>query len=256
MIFNKSSIVALLLSCSAMAQTPGVNIVYTITTDKNVNGSMNIYSQNGNSRMEMEMKMAGNVLGAYKMTSIVQVEKQGVTIQLNETNKTYTEQIVPAESGQTPESNECTVTVLGKEKVGEYNCIHVKVKQNKTEYEMWNTKDINPSPNYYKNNNKYTGNEKLRKALTEKQADGFPVKVVHNETGSHEGAVTLLVTKFEIMFVTPDKFQIPAGFTKTAANTVAPNMPSMPSQEEMMKMTPEEREKFIEQMKKQYGGGN
>ncbi len=255
MIFKKLSIAVVLFSTALMAQQQGTNITYTLTTDKSASGTMNMYYQNGSSRMEMEFSIpAAAAMGPVKMVSITQADKPNTTFMLNEAGKTYTEnERKTTDAEKKTDDKDYVVTVLGREKVGNYNATHVKIQHDKTEYEMWLTKDIVAGAEYYKNDNKYTGNEKLYKALEAKQAGGFPVKIVHNETGSREGTVTLTLTKFEKAFVSADKFQIPAGYTKTATtNGIMPV--GMPGQKEIMNMTPEEREKLIEQMKKQYGG--
>lgn len=252
MMFNKQIFGFLLLTGSLMAQPQGTNISYTVNSDKGANGTMQVFYQKGNSRMEIELKVTGAPIGPVKVTTIVQSEKPNTTLQVYESSKTYTEIVAPEGNDKKEDTKEYVVTVLGKEKIGTYNCTHVKVAADKASYEMWLTKDLTPTAEFYHSNNKYVGNEKMQKSLAAKQADGFPVKTIYSDVAGRDGAVTLTLTKFEKMNVPADKFQVPAGYTKATTAGVSPV--GMPGQSELMNMSPEEREKLIEQMKKQYGG--
>ena len=63
------------------------------------------------------------------------------------------------------------------------------------------------------------------------------------------------LVKFEKASYSSSDFEIPAGYTKTeaAANPYGGAAMGIKSQEEIMKMTPEERANYIEEMKKKYG---
>ena len=142
------------------------------------------------------------------------------------------------------------VTVIGKEKVNCYNCTHVKVvrKGSNIAEEMWNSKDVVDYSSLLNVKTRFTGRDNLNKALVAKGAEGFPVRIKSSEHG----------TDVQIDLVKAERKNQPAslfsldGYTKSAAKPAGSQ-----SQQEMMQklqnMTPEERQKYIEEMKKQYG---
>ncbi|MFI5140690.1 MAG: DUF4412 domain-containing protein [Sphingobacteriales bacterium] len=227
----------------------GAHVEYKLSSDKGINGSMNLFFMDGNYRSEMKVAIPQMPAGGMNMVTITQKDKPNTHYLLNESGKTYREVVSGTEDKTKNENQDCEVTVLGKEKVGTYNCTHVSVKQGKTTYEMWTTTEVADYKNYQAKDGKYMGNEKVHKALIEKNADGFAAKIVFLEEGGREGKMTMELIAFEKKTLTADLFQIPAGFTK--ADPAPSMMPAgMP---DIKNMTPEERDKFIEQMKKQYG---
>lgn len=245
------SISAVFTTLLGIAQTGGAHIEYKLTSDVGANGNIAVYFMDGNSRTEMVMNIPQLPGGGISMTSITQKDKPTIHYQINEKNKTYKEIVSNPSDKAAEENQECVVTVLGHEKVGNYNCTHVNVKQGKTNHEMWTTTEIPDYKTYATNKSKYMGNEKMRKALADKNADGFPAKMIYKQEGGHEGAMTMELVTFEKKPVPAEKFQIPAGYTKSEATTTTPGV--VPNAQDMMNMTPEERAKMIEQLKKQYG---
>ena len=60
---------------------------------------------------------------------------------LNEKNKTFTESSLNGEKMEKDLNH--SIQVVGKEKVAEYNCVHLKVTTNQNQItDMWTTKDI------------------------------------------------------------------------------------------------------------------
>ena len=253
MIFRNLTVLFVLITRSLFAQT-GATMSYTFASDLGVNGSLIIYAQNGNYRTEMEMKST-KLLFKLNKASIIQNSNPSHIILLNEENKTYSEkEIKHSTDSTTTTKEECLITIIGTEKVGAYNCTHVKVQQAKVKYEMWLTKDIVDELNYFTKASdiKYAGNRQLYKALNEKNVDGFIVKTVYNEKGSAEGILTMTLDKYNKGTIADEKFKIPTGFTKTTPTSAI--MPAgMPNMTEIMKMTDEEREAYIKKMKEQFG---
>lgn len=213
-------------------------------------GSMKTYAQDGNSRMEMDMNMPN--MGAVKMTSLVLKSSPEKVYLVDEKSKSYSEL---SGNGQEdwkdhPES-EYEITLVGKEKVNGYNTTHVKVKRKgeKTDMEMWTTTEIDGYAEYSKIKTRYTGKDNLLKALEEKGAKGFPVRIKTNED-NHPMQIDLV--KAEKRTNPASLFSL-AGYTKSAG--YLPNSTNNNVQEMMKKiqnMTPEEREKWIKQMQDQY----
>lgn len=242
------SVACLTLHVATNAQS-GAHIEYKLTSDVGANGNIGVYFSDGNSRTDMTMAIPQLPGGGIDMSTITQKDKKDTHYQLNNNNKTYKE-ISSKPSDKTAEENQdCEVTVLGHEKIGKYNCTHVNLKQGKTNREMWMTTEIPDYQHYASMKGKYMGNEKMHKALVDKNADGFPAKMIYKQEGGHEGKMTLELVKFEKNPVAAEKFQIPAGYTKSEGTSAG----IVPNAQDMMKMTPEERAKMLEQLKKQYG---
>ncbi len=241
-----TSIGLVVTAMAALAQN-GAHLEYKMSSDQNMNGTMVAYYLDGNSRSEMQMNIPAMPGGKMNMIYITQKDKPTTHYQLNETAKTYKEIVTTSDDKVKDENQECAVKVLGKEKVGNYNCTHVSITQGKVNYDMWTSKDIPDYANYKPKGQKYMGNAKLYKALEDNQADGFPVKSVYKAQGGREGSVTVELVTFEKKSLSADLFQIPADYKKQESASYTPG--TMPSASDIQNMTPEQRQKFVEQMK-------
>lgn len=246
-----SLVVAIVTTLSVFSQ--GYFIEYKITSsgrEGGVTGNMKSYTQDGNSRVEMNMNVAG--MGGMDMSSLYLKSTPTLVYLLNEQSKTYTELSTSEDEGwkDYPQS-EYEVTVLGKEKVNGYNATHVRIKRkgSKSEMEMWNSTEIPGYADLAKLKTKYTGKDNLLKALDAKGATGFPVRII-----AAEGQYTM-----QMDLVKAERRNNPAslfslsGYTKSkgaAINGVNINVQDM--MQNIQNMTPEEREKWIKQMQEQY----
>ncbi|MBA2611631.1 MAG: DUF4412 domain-containing protein [Bacteroidetes bacterium] len=245
---------AVLISTFSIAQS-GALIEFKMTSTKGLTGTIiNKHSEYG-SKVNMNMAMPQMPGGGIQMTTLMQKDKPDITYTLNESNKTYTER-KKGETKETTDNNIYTVKKIGEEKVNGYKCIHAIVSSGKETYDVWNTKDF---PDYDKyaeamNTNEKMGSSKRQKALKDAGCDGFPVKTIH-KGNEREGEMTMELVKMEKKSYSKSDFEIPAGYTKSETNSsTSPSNPSgVKSQQEIMAMSPEEREKYIEEMKKKYG---
>jgi len=234
---------------ASLAQT-GVHIEYKLSSDKNMTGSIVQYSQDGNSRSETKISVPAMPGGSISSIILKQKEKPGTLYKLNVTAKTYTETTLLPQDKPKDEAQDCQVKVIGKEKVGNYNCTHVSVTQGKTNYEMWTTTDIADFTKYRTSNQKYLGNDKVYQTLKANNADGFLVKVLHKAEGGREGTVTVELVTLEKKTLPADLFQVPADYKKSDASaSYGPG--NMPSAAEIQNMTPEERNKLVRQLQQQ-----
>ncbi len=215
-----------------------------------VSGTLKTYAQDGNSRMEMNMNMPN--MGAVKMTSLVLKSTPGTVYMVDEKNKSYSELSGTGEEAwkDHPE-NEYEITLIGKEKVNGYNTTHVKInrKGEKTGMEMWTTTDIEGYAEYSKIKTQYTGKDNLLKALEAKGAKGFPVRI---KTAEENHPMQIDLVKAEKRSNPSALFSL-AGYTKSAGyhpSTIDNNAQEM--LKKIQNMTPEEREKWIQQMQDQY----
>jgi hypothetical protein len=129
-------------------------------------------------RMEMEMEMPQ--MG--KMQNIIIMPKGKNTMyMLNPKTKTYMES--PTNINPKAINAAFNIQVVGNEKVGGYNCVHLKVTNgDKQITDMWTTKDIAGYETMMalaKGNDTF-GSEKVYAQLKSKGVDGMLVKTVIN----------------------------------------------------------------------------
>ena len=237
---------------SQFSQAAGSYIEYSITSEKNPSpGNMKMYYQDGNSRSEIKMAMpaaAGGVEMSFVMISLKEAPLKSYL--LNTKSKTYTESEIKESKTEEAEAIQYEITVVGKEKVNGYNCIHsiVKRKNTTSQQEMWTTTEIKDFEKYKSINNQYT-NKGMYKALRDKGAEGFPVRMKTMERSTN---MIIDLIKAESRENPASLFSLD-GYTKStdpAGGMMSPEqMKEM--REKIQNMTPEERQKYMDEMKKQ-----
>jgi hypothetical protein len=190
------------------------------------------------SRIEMDMNIPG--MGTKKNVMLINKNNPGVIINLDEAKKSYTEIKSPVD---TTDDEKYTIEILGKEKVGIYNCIHAKVKAKNQVFEVWTTKEIDGYKELQKSAFIKNQTKGMNKAFLSGELEGMMVKM---KDASEKEAMTLELVKFEKGNFPQSMFEIPAGYTK--------GMSFDPSK--MQNMTQEERQKMMEELMKQYGNEN
>ncbi|HWY12658.1 MAG TPA: DUF4412 domain-containing protein [Bacteroidia bacterium] len=245
---------ALTLTALFAAAQNGAYFEYKITSAKGMNGVSAVKHSEYGSLSTMTMNSPKIPGGSMVMTTLSKKENPDVFYMLNDKAKTYSEMKRNASGDHGEDNNTYTVKKIGSETINGYKCIHATVTSDKgTVTEVWNTKDI---PDYAKyseaiNKNSKMGSSKREAALKDAGCEGFPVKMVHQDK---EGDMTMELQKLEKKSFDKSDFEIPTGYTKSnAPGAGAAGIPGVKTQEEIMKMTPEERAKYIEELKKQYG---
>ncbi len=238
-------LLVVLISCSAFAQGYYFEMKMSSSTLGDV-GTMKVYGQDGNSRSEVNMNTP---MGPMGVISLVLKSKPGEIYMLSEKNKTYTEMDVnKSDQWKDKAQSEYIVTLLGKEKVNGYNSTHVMVKRkdSQLEEELWVSTEVADYSAYMTAKTKFTGQENLYKAMEAKGAVGFPVRI---KTAEHGNSI-------QIDFVKAEKRNNPASLFSLSGYTKTENPLGGGTQKEMIEkiknMTPEERQKLLEQMKQQY----
>jgi hypothetical protein len=230
----------------------GAHFQFKITSDKGMSGTMDVKHGEAGSLSEMNMaspKMPG---GAMIIKSLSKKSTPDVSYIIDDKNKTYREQ--KKSTHQNHEEKDVTVKKVGDETVNGYKCAHAIITEGNGTSEVWNSKDFGDYEKYMSamDDKQMAFGAKRQKALKDAGCDGFPVKMIRK--GEKDGGMTMELVKYEKKSFSASEFEIPAGYTKTEA-TANPYSGAMgiKSQEEIMKMTPEERAKYIEEMKKKYG---
>lgn len=235
-------IVALTATHILFAQE-GAYMEMKISSSLGAAGNIKTYLSSSGQRSEFEMNIPQMPGGGIHFNSIIRKDKPNTIVQLNDANKTYTETEV---TDQPKDKNTYTVKKMGVETVSGYKCIRSLITSNNGENtDMWTSKDILYYEQYNKmnRNNPKIGSSSREKAMKNAGAEGFPVKMI---VKTKEGDFTMELTKAEKKDFASSMFEIPAGYTKSGLNpTITPA--------DIQNMTPEERMKYIEEMKKMYG---
>ncbi|MES2797791.1 MAG: DUF4412 domain-containing protein [Bacteroidota bacterium] len=166
-------------------------------------------------RMEMEM----NLPQVGKMTTVMLMPKGKNTMYTyNMTSKTYTE--APITSKKATEE-EVKFVVVGKEKVADYNCTHVKMTlKNKMVSDMWTTKEIagyEVMETLSKTSDNIVSN-KIYNQLKSQGADGMMVKT---EMTIGKNKMVNQLVKAEKRANPASLYVLPAGYKKMTM----PNIP-------------------------------
>lgn len=191
-----------------------------------------LYFKNGDMRSEVNMNIAGR-----QMTSVTLNLKSNTefTIAYNSNSKTYTE--VKKDNNNSKTTN-LSIAVIGNEKIGIYNCKHVRMTSDTTSWDMWVTKDL-PAFNFPLERNNEAANRKIMELLKSKSADGVPVKIEFLKQGTKTQGITMELVKFESKTLDESLFKIPDDYVKSNLQFDA---------EKMKSMTPEERQEMIKKL--------
>lgn len=230
---------------AAFAQS-GLRYEYKITGKSpqgTVTGNMDFMLLSGNTRMEMRMNVPG--VPVINMVMLTLQQKVGFSYELMDASKSYIEHNVVS----APSVYE-VVQVAGAEKAGIFNATKVKIKIDGEEQWMWISKDVVGYSTFTSMRNKEWDMDALFKALKAKGVEGFPVKMQQTTEGF---TTTMEMVKAEQKPLDTKLFIIPADYKKQAA--LSPGIQGMPQIDpaKLMQMSEEEREKFLQEIKKQQG---
>lgn len=188
------------------------------------------------SRVESEMNIPG--VPARKTVMLMLKNNPGIIYNLDIDKKSYTE--IKGDGDTKEKDEDYKIEIIGKEKVAGYNCTHAIVKSKDGNFEVWTTKEIAGyqellNSAFIKNQTKGAS-----KSFMSGELEGMMVRM---KNGSNSEAFTMELVKFEKGNYPASMFEIPAGYAKGASFD--------PSK--MQNMTPEERQKMMEELMKQYG---
>ena len=210
-----TSIVTTLAIASGIAQN-GAVFEYKLSSKGESAGTNKVYVSDKGSRIETSMPMTNGSSGL-SFVNIVKKEKPSIMYKLNEKNKTYSKQNISSDPNNNKQCDNCVVTIMGKEKVGNYNCTHASIAKGPEVIEYWTTTEIADFDKYSKDfsGSKYMGSGSDYGALVKKGAGGFVVKT-YTKNGP-TGDITMELVKFEKKDVAATLFDIPADYKETNA---------------------------------------
>lgn len=247
---TKITLLLIVLSVYIFKAQNGAYIEYKITSSKGYSGTIKVNFSEYGSLSDFSMIVPQMPGGGIKNKTLMKKDKPGMIFTLNDQAKTYSE-IAPSDASA-QDTKTYVVKKLGEEKINGYKCIHALITEGNETHEVWNTKDVADYASYSEafKSNKRMGSQKREQALKDAGCDGFPVKTVH-KGNLQEGDITMELVKVEKKAFTKSEFEIPAGYTKSG--TAAGGKTEVKSQQEIINMSPEERARYIEEMKKKYG---
>lgn len=198
-------------------------------------------------------KVGANHPSVYKTTIIQRASEPDRMYMLNTERKTYSILHIGKNREKSSPGETFTVKKLGHDTIAGLSCEKALVTEPSSgaDHEVCVTNELVPSSAWLAAMNRRSMSG-LGKALRDNGLDGFPIKMTtryKNGIGS-----TFELVRFEKTSPPPSAFDIPTGYTQTAASPLA----MTPEQEKAMKdalskMTPEQRKQMEEMMKKQNG---
>lgn len=193
-----------------------------------------MYSKNGDLRTEANIDMGGQKMTT---TTLMLKSKPNVTLVFNSMSKNYTEAKITSNTAV----KDFDIKVIGTEKIGNYNCNHVKMSANGQSWDMWYAKDL-PTISFPISGQNAAATQKMMAQLKNKGITGMPVKMTFVKPGTKTAAMTMLLTKFEQKTLNASLFTIPTGYKKNSVSFDA---------EKMKNMTPQQRKEIIMKMMKE-----
>lgn len=238
-------IIALLLVSSSVLGKDGVYLEFKLTSSS-VNGTSRSYSAGGDTRSEMTM----NAGGGFSVVTLMLGSTPHTVYMLNEKDKTYSEMTTNPSQEENSERDDYDVTVVGNERVNNFNSVHIKVKNKRTQKvtDMWMSKDIVGYASYTSVKSQYFSGAGFFNKLKEKGADGFVARMVVK--GDRGETMQMDLVKAEKRDIAASMLSLD-GYKKTAGHQM-PGGYTVPDAQELQNMTPEQRQQYIKQMQQQY----
>jgi hypothetical protein len=182
-----------------------------------------VYSKEG-TRTEMHISVPDMPGGGFARTIIIKSSKPNTKYMLDDKNKTYS--VRENKEVTTAAAARAVVKVVGKEKEGKYNCMHVIITKGKMESEYWTTTEIEDYEAFTKTNagNKYMASISDYALLKSNGAAGFVVKSITPE--GKKGRVTMELIKVEKKDLPKDFFEIPEDYKMNFQSAIMPAQPA------------------------------
>lgn len=207
---------------------------YKMTGIGNKSFVSKMYNKNGDLRTEINMDLGGQQMTT---TTLMLKSNPSISYVFNSLSKTYTETKTTSKAS----IKDVAIKVLGNEKVGNYNCTHVKMTSDGKSWDVWYTKDL-PSFNFPISGNSELGSQKVLNELKSKGITGMMVKIVFLTPGAKAKSITMQLVKYETKTLNASLFTLPAGYKKSSV-TLNP--------EKMKNMTLEQKKELMMKMMKE-----
>jgi hypothetical protein len=247
-------IIMLLLAASHAFAVQGYYVEFKMTSvisgGVNPTGTMKLYGTvAGDARSEMNMALAQVPGGGINLITLVKKSEPKKVYMIYESSKTYS--ITDAAKSSYKDDASYEIAVIGTETVNGYKATHVKVTSNKQVTELWLSTAVANYDHLSKlQGNKYYGDIKILAALKAKGVEGFPVRIMTQES---IGKVQLDLVKAASQEIPAAMLEIPAGYKEGSPYDGLMKQLGLPSMDEIQNMTPEQREEFMKQYQQKAG---
>jgi len=210
-------------------------------------GTMRVAVGKAGSRSDVTMGIKGMTM---TQSTLVKASEPGKVYRINDAAKSYTVVNMKTDRAAAAKMNEeYTVEKLGVEKVGGYDCAHVRVTGSRGQKaELWTTKDIGSFGTASRLMGERSGVEPgFEKSLRDADADGFPVKSIH--FGPRGENITMELVSVSKKAPPAARFEIPAGYAERSDAMMPAGMNMPPEAAKAMEdMSPEQREMMEKMM--------
>ncbi len=176
--------IAMLLFIGGRAIAKAGSYIEFKITGSQISGAVKTYSCDGNNRTEVKMTIPGSTAPMVSVSLLLK-SNPDTTYVLNVKDKMYSESKT-GKDDQNHKYGNYEITIVGKEKIGNYNCTHIKLHRDgdKTEREMWLSKDIAGWKTYTATKNSFFERLNIETDQKTKGAEGYPVRIsIHEATG-------------------------------------------------------------------------
>lgn len=220
-----------------------------------VSGVVKVYNGGTASRSELNMNVPGIPGGGMNMVSIHKESEPAKIYMINDASKTYSVMDVSKFKNAVPNSakteHEYEVTIVGSETVNGYKSTHVKIKiDGRDAQELWTSKEIASFEKYAQlSSSKYAIDNSLWAALKAKGAEGFPIRMQMQERG---GKMQMDLIKAEKRDIAASLVSVPADYKQINVVDGIMKQMGMPTKDDMLRMTPEQREQMMREMEQKY----
>jgi len=236
-------------------------ISYTISSENLSIGIMKMTLSSAGAVVEMNTNIMGNSIKIKTISKASDINKSYI---INDSQKSYS--IIENKDDKNQKEEEVVVVKIGEETINGYKCTHSKITKNGETTEMWTTKSILNEFEKYNGivaaiGRGNTQSSTMEMAMKKAGCDGFPVKIIQQQDFEMEDEDNLehneTVTKIVIELVSVEKkdlplstFEIPAGYKEVSAlkNILGGEFDA----EKFMNMSPEEKQKFMEEMQEKF----
>ncbi len=198
----------------------GLYMEFKMTGDR-FSGTCKAYSCDGNTRSETKV-VSPAMPRPISTVSLALKRNPDSTYMLNEKDKTYSE-AKAAKRDQRSGGASYEIKIVGKEKIDNYNCTHVIIKDSsaKMEREIWLTKDIAGWAKYASVKSSFLEGADVFDALKGKGVEGCIVRLLSNSGGGNK--IQMDLVKAEKKDVNESLFSL-KGYTKTKTGLNIPGM--------------------------------
>lgn len=218
-----------------------------------LNGLMKIYSGiDGNSRSEIKMTIPNSPMANMNIVSIHRKSEPNINYIVDDAAKTYSKSEISKNRGDITDVDDARydIKIIGSEKVNGYTSQHIKIfRDDRALEDIWLTKEIGDFSGFDMSSSKYSPDSKLLAEMKAKGIEGMMVRMLVETNGSK---IQMDLTKFEKRDNASSLFTIPADYKEVNMLDNIMKQMNGPTTDEIMKMTPEERERFLKEMGSKY----